>query len=563
MRTAAALVLLSLARRAGASTDPGIVCIGCTLLTSLSLEGAPIGRDLQEALGLDAAAADTTPDDHCKSIGLCTNLTCSLYDTTFGPAWSDVLQDLPPAPPDWPTQDPSPRPADAELVALLRRVGSWVARPQGRTTLPGEDLPECGAHNVSCRVDEFINFHTPLVDEDGDRFGDHGAGTLRGYHWRGRDCDTTDADVHPGRSTVSETVGSDVDHDCNGIWGQDAATGAAWEDELCAGTERRGIAILGDSATAHFHVPPQWLTADGWTSEQVFSEASLVLAEDELDVPYCSWGAASVYDKTQCPWALEYNVSSLYLKLRERNRCNHRDYQNIGVNGARITTSMPLVESLARNPHKDHKMLVVLALIGNDVCNGHPGSAHMTDVDTFHDNALASLRALDAKLPQGSYVVTVSLVDGRVLWDAMNDQQHPIGSTYPQLYEFLDCSGEENPCWGWLNADEGWRNFTSERAFNLSSTYLDIHANESFENFTHIHYDPDFVTLIQDYVDETGGLPSDIIEPVDGFHPNQLGNILLAESMWDWLETNHPEALGNVNPNNAKIEALFGDQGGH
>ena len=43
----------------------------------------------------------------------------------------------------------------------------------------------------------------------------------------------------------------------------------------------------------------------------------------------------------------------------------------------------------------------------------------------------------------------------------------------------------------------------------------------------------------------------------------EAGNVLMAEQVYAWLEANHPEALGPVNPHNAEIEALFGDQGGH
>ena len=93
--------------------------------------------------------------------------------------------------------------------------------------------------------------------------------------------------------------------------------------------------------------------------------------------------------------------------------------------------------------------------------------------------------------------------------------------------------------------------------------YVDIQKTRSFENFTLIHYDPDWVGLIDEYVATTGGEPSDIIEPADGFHPNQLGNMLLAEEMWDFLESNYPEALGDVNPHNDEISRRFGDQGGH
>jgi hypothetical protein len=39
--------------------------------------------------------------------------------------------------------------------------------------------------------------------------------------------------------------------------------------------------------------------------------------------------------------------------------------------------------------------------------------------------------------------------------------------------------------------------------------------------------------------------------------------MLMGKSVFDWLETNHPAALGPINPHNGEIEALFGDQGGH
>jgi len=37
--------------------------------------------------------------------------------------------------------------------------------------------------------------------------------------------------------------------------------GVPYEDELCAGSEPRGVVLLGDSAGAHFHVPSQWMYA--------------------------------------------------------------------------------------------------------------------------------------------------------------------------------------------------------------------------------------------------------------------------------------------------------------
>lgn len=79
---------------------------------------------------------------------------------------------------------------------------------------------------------------------------------FRGGDWRGRDCNDNDATIYPGRA--NNTHGADVDHNCNGIYGVNATTGIPYEEAFCSGSNApMGIAILGDSATAHFHLPPQ------------------------------------------------------------------------------------------------------------------------------------------------------------------------------------------------------------------------------------------------------------------------------------------------------------------
>ena len=42
----------------------------------------------------------------------------------------------------------------------------------------------------------------------------------------------------------------------------------------------------------------------------------------------------------------------------------------------------------------------------------------------------------------------------------------------------------------------------------------------------------------------------------------ELYNGMLAEELWAFLEANHPQAIGPINPHNAEIERRFGDQGG-
>jgi len=55
----------------------------------------------------------------------------------------------------------------------------------------------------------------------------------------------------------------------------------------------------------------------------------------------------------------------------------------------------------------------------------------------------------------------------------------------------------------------------------------------------------------------------ELIEPIDGFHPSQLTNALIAKIVWEKLEKEHPDFLGPVNPHNAEIQAIFGNQGGY
>ena len=67
-------------------------------------------------------------------------------------------------------------------------------------------------------------------------------------------------------------------------------------------------------------------------------------------------------------------------------------------------------------------------------------------------------------------------------------------------------------------------------------------------NYVYLHY--------LDY--QKAGYPlKDLIEPVDGFHPSQAGNALFAQQFFLWMESEHPEVLGDVNPYNAEIDAIF------
>jgi acyloxyacyl hydrolase len=97
-------------------------------------------------------------------------------------------------------------------------------------------------------VDHFGNGHFPAFDLDNDTYSD--ISTFRGYHWRGSDCNEVDASVYPGRKAGSHLL----DRDCNGIFGLDNR-GRLYEEKFCSQYKRMGVAVIGDSAGAHFSIP--------------------------------------------------------------------------------------------------------------------------------------------------------------------------------------------------------------------------------------------------------------------------------------------------------------------
>ncbi len=117
---------------------------------------------------------------------------------------------------------------------------------------------------------------------------------------------------------------------------------------------------------------------------------------------------------------------------------------------------------------------------------------------------------------------------------------------------------------GWLNTNATWRDITSQRAASLTAVYDSIIAanGSSYSHFDMYRLNVDFVALINEYV-ANGGTAFDVVEPVDGFHPSQTGNYLLADVVFKDLQANRPGWLPSENPFNAQIEAIFGDQGGY
>ena len=432
------VVIVCLSTLTSDAVDQGELCVACTLLASLAFEHPVRFNDISsssydvrnlcssvsnsnktfERICLDEAKKkiNLNPDKFCATIGLCQNPSCKLFDKTpFPPS------PLPPNPPNDPSNRDffskngtvkhtpwmlknrilSPMKDKSFYHILSKIIERLLISDDKLLDLIVDDLEistkilpshPCYENDdvLKCIIDRFTDVHFPIYDKDGDAFSPKMHRGLRGSHWRGADCNDSDANIYPGRKQNSYEDNQSIDHDCNGIHGIDTATGIPWEETLCNGIPRRGLIHLGDSATAHFHIPPQWMTKDGWNLENLIPNAL-----DELDQPACAWGTA-YKNGAACPYAnrTKTSLGSIASRLRERNLCNHRDFQNIGVNGASSGNAMRhLIPSVQRDQDLDHPTLVIFSLIGNDVCSRHDGISSMTTPEDFYDNILEELQA--------------------------------------------------------------------------------------------------------------------------------------------------------------------------
>ncbi|XP_060079937.1 acyloxyacyl hydrolase-like [Ylistrum balloti] len=386
-------------------------------------------------------------------------------------------------------------------------------------------------------IEMIFEKHDPAIDLDDDRFSTYQ--TLRGSSWRGKDCDDSRKDIHPGSRPLQ--ADKSRDSNCNGIMGIDPVSGQAYEDLYCKKSQARGIVILGDSLSAHFHVPREWLNTTE-ISAAVFEPLPFIL-ENEFDWPELSSGTGFMNNSYSN--VIHGPMYSVYNYLWQRNRCNHRDYQNLSVNGARSSAMADTIEK------------------------SHPDTfAHMTTPDEMKNNSMKTLQFLEKNLPRGSHVFLIGLADGRVLYDSLKDRIHPIGSlrndvTYSNFYDYFNCL-EISPCVGWMNTNETIRNMTTERAMQLSNVLKEVAQTQAdkYSNFKLAYMENPIFQAI-DALKKRGGQIWEVLEPVDGFHSNQLGQALTAQALWQNLETQYPEAIGPINPFNDKIHAIFGDQGGY
>jgi acyloxyacyl hydrolase len=321
-----------------------------------------------------------------------------------------------------------------------------------------------------------------------------------------------------------------------------------------------GMAILGDSATAHFRLPPNYLVAAN-LSLHTFSRLVPNL-ENELDFPALSWSTGHESVDGYSP-DIYGPVDSIYKRLRENNLCNNNDYQNIGVNGASSGTILHELQNILSRDNRistlpQKPLLLFMAMIGNDVCN-HEFTSRTTP-EEYHQNLLQSILDLDPRLPKGTKIVLIGLVDGRILYDSMHDLIHPLGSTnqdltYSDFYDYLNCL-EISPCAGWMNSNQTVRDNLSATASAMRD-YLPVIVEETrglLKNVEVFYLGDVLNDAVKDYM-MRGGKGSDLIEPSDGFHPSQYGNAILAEYIWN--ATVEAGIIPPSNPNNDAIRARF------
>eukprot|EP01086_Lenisia_limosa_P007577 TRINITY_DN27558_c0_g1_i1.p1 TRINITY_DN27558_c0_g1~~TRINITY_DN27558_c0_g1_i1.p1 ORF type:complete len:592 (-),score=140.46 TRINITY_DN27558_c0_g1_i1:65-1762(-) len=458
----------------------------------------------------------------CHEVGICTdaNTKCTVPEPNDG-------MTLPKANPDV-VVPPLP---SSEFISRLHNVNGS----------PWDRIMEI--------VKKVVEEHKPLFDIDHDLFAT--TKTLRGSHWRGRDCADVQKDVYPGRKSSDEVDVYDIN--CNGIYGINKKTGKSYEEEFCGENPPITVTNVGDSVGGHFSMDWHWLSPQLWDHKTF--DNFLPLLEDEMNRPSLGWITGFEDSAPDGP------IDSLYLHMRKHNRCNHRHYQNLSVNGGKSTNNKDHVNRIASNPEKDQPHLIIFEEMGNDVCNSRGTLDDITKPEDFLNSTLARLEYLDTKLANGSHILFVGILDVPVHYDILHDQIHPLGFHYGDFYEYMNCLSNAL-CWPWFNKEKSIREAASEKAALLNKMYEKIIAEYKFKNFDMAYYRFPIIDLQKQAVAD-GYLLKDTLDPVDGFHPSQILNSYMGTWLWDIISTDHPDWIGKENPHNAEINAMFGDQGGY
>lgn len=414
----------------------------------------------------------------------------------------------------------------------------------------------------------------PITDKDRDNFSASNRYFPRTQHWRGVDCNDNErlggADIYPGRNSKYNDWDGGRDSNCNQILGDDPETNQPYEQKFCQNQDNIGTMILGDSASAHFHLPQTYFEPETWSTDNTTFRNVLGLVIDEGDFPSVSWGTG--YENIQNYAGIEFidegnqipDVTSIYGYLLNHNKCNYNDYQNGAMNGRKAKTIYEHIAVATRNATFDNPVIAVVSSVGNDVCGKSADLDRMTSPEEFYYYTNKTLAHLNELLPPTSEVYISSVADGRVLYNAMHDRIHPLGKyrknmKFGDLYNMLNCI-ETTPCRGWLNKDKDIRDATSNRAAELSKAAQVVvrDAAQYYENIRVFYYEFDLVSQVNTWLSRGGSGSYQIVDPTDGFHPSQIGMSLWAEYLWKDSILPNTKLVKNPNPHNQEISEKFG-----
>jgi acyloxyacyl hydrolase len=385
----------------------------------------------------------------------------------------------------------------------------------------------------------------PLDDDDGDGFSplpDPEPATLRA-----KDCNDNDRNAHP----MLADDGGVEDGNCNGVFGVEPGSGLSYEDLLCAPYEdTENLLVFGDALASGFNMDVSCLDGE-------FASCM----ETGLDSLY-SFPWQSFLTGTDV-------ADSIYLEVRDRDRCAHRQWMNLAVPDDEIAQFDRQVSRLTVPPGVARASFVVAFFGLGDICEDDLDS--MTNPQDFQSRLLRGLADLDLKLAPGSVVLLLGLPAVNPMILLVENEIYPsspvIGSpdsyTYSDVYEYLNCL-EASSCPIITTSDVGSRMAATMRASEFDFVLQSTVQTQGFNNFILAYIDSDEVYQdASDLMVDAGIDPILLFTSFDGLHPRLEYSNFLAEALFDIMETRFPGLLNDPNPNNATIEALFGDQGGH
>lgn len=344
-----------------------------------------IGRHIDKYFPIDDSF---NPDVICEDLPLCKDggHTCKLFQGGYF-AESDMTM----IPEAATSSNSSLQKLDPELVISVvdKFRNEFIPEIKNLAVQEGKQRQAHGRakrwdFDISDRYEDGL----PIEDLDGDGYSGDRWMTPRGSHWRGFDCDESivrkGEEVYPGRSAEHNNWDKRSDSNCNGIYGSESGVlGKEYEEKFCKNSDARGIMMLGDSASAHFHIPQNYFRVDQWSSledaknDKNFDENTfrflVPLLIDEFDFPQLSWGTG--WDDVK-HYDIEFNsegynmpeMQSIYKYLLNHNKCNHQDYQNVAMNGRTQKSIFQHISGATRDRKHDKKQMVFLASIGNDIC---------------------------------------------------------------------------------------------------------------------------------------------------------------------------------------------------